>query len=82
MMPMHPFVTMASASRAAGIPMMGAMTQDLGQHLADANDRAMNATGMTEKDMLMNSVAPGVEMQQASYRRSPSSGNLQMGMTM
>eukprot|EP00746_Dinoflagellata_sp_MGD_P003055 gnl/MRDRNA2_/MRDRNA2_105962_c0_seq1.p1 gnl/MRDRNA2_/MRDRNA2_105962_c0~~gnl/MRDRNA2_/MRDRNA2_105962_c0_seq1.p1 ORF type:complete len:261 (+),score=37.06 gnl/MRDRNA2_/MRDRNA2_105962_c0_seq1:106-783(+) len=63
--------------------MMGAMTQDLGQHLADANERAMNTTGITEKDMLMaNSVAPGVEMQQASYRRSPSNGNLRMGMTM
>jgi hypothetical protein len=64
--------------------MMGAMTQDLGQHLADANERAMNTTGMTEKDMLMaHSVAPGVEMQQASYRRSPSNGDLRMmGMTM
>lgn len=61
----------------------GSTSQDMGQHLADANERAMNTSGLSERDMLLaNSVAPGVEMQQASYRRTPSDPKLRMGMTM
>jgi len=74
-------------SKPFGATAIGFMTPtsdaQMGQHIAAANERAMNTADISEQDMLMaNSVAPGVQMQQTSYMRSPSKRNVRMDMTM
>jgi len=58
--------------------LLGASTPpQMEQQISAANDRAKATPGMSERDMLLaNSVAPGVEMQQTSYQRSPSQTKL------
>jgi hypothetical protein len=47
------------------------------QHIAEANERAQQTMGLSERDLLLaNSVAPGAQMQQTSYMRTPSNPKL------
>lgn len=61
-----------------GISQMTSSTPpQMEQQISAANDRAAATPGISERDLLLaNSVAPGVEMQQTSYQRSPSQTKL------